>query len=93
MPDDCPRALINRERVGEADGVLRGLGLSQGFHFGPRNYRQGPYARHAHLLLIREDESLSQLSPVAQEDDTFWPSCRLTCRGKRRSATLVRCLA
>ena len=39
VPDDCPRALINRERVGEGDATLRALGVSRGFDFGSGNYR------------------------------------------------------
>ena len=39
MSDDCPRALINRERVGEGDPTLRALGVSRGFDFDSGNYR------------------------------------------------------
>ncbi len=39
VPDNCPRALINRERVGEGDPTLRALGVSRGFDFDSGNYR------------------------------------------------------
>lgn len=39
----CPRVLINRERVGEADEMLRVLGYTKGFNFGAGNYRDALY--------------------------------------------------
>ncbi len=35
--------MINRERVGEVDEMLRALGYSKGFNFGEGNYRDAMY--------------------------------------------------
>lgn len=43
VSEDCPRALINRERVGELDEMLRALGYTKGFNFGAGNYRDALY--------------------------------------------------
>lgn len=43
VPADCPRLLINRERVGEADPSLRSMGYDKGFNFG------GDGARDVHF--------------------------------------------
>jgi NAD-dependent deacetylase sirtuin 2 len=39
VPVHCPRLLINRERVGEVDPALRGMGYDKGFNFGEGAYR------------------------------------------------------
>lgn len=39
VKDDTPRLLINRERVGETDPVLRQMGYKKGFNFGNGNFR------------------------------------------------------
>lgn len=40
VKDDCPRLLINREKVGQCSGVFAMLGMSSGMDFdGPNNTR------------------------------------------------------
>ena len=39
VADTTPRLLINKERVGETDPMLRAMGYRKGFNFGQGNYR------------------------------------------------------
>ena len=75
MPEDCPRALVNRERVGEGDAALRALGVSRGFNFdGDRNYRclTQTYSRASRIHCVRLTVVSKQLQriPASQKYKT-----------------------